>query len=46
MLDKSTGNIIYKEKTETIEMSNDGLEKTPRHLKKQVVDEQDNELER
>ena len=45
-LDKETENIVYREATESIEMENDGLDKTPRFNKKQVEEEQDNELER
>lgn len=45
-LDKETENIVYRESTESVEMENDGLDKTPRFNKKQIVDESDNELER
>lgn len=44
-LDKETENIVYKETTESIEMENDGLDKTPRYTRKQVEEEQDNEFE-
>lgn len=45
-LDKETENIVYREKTESIEMENDGLDKTPRFNKTQIEEENDNEIER
>lgn len=45
-LDKETEKIVYREATESIEMENDGLDKTPRFNKKQVEVENDDEYER
>lgn len=45
-LDKETEKIVYREATESIEMENDGLDKTPRFNKKQVEVENEDEYER
>ncbi|HCX2122115.1 TPA: hypothetical protein OZE56_003063 [Staphylococcus aureus] len=45
-LDKETEKIVYREATESIEMENDGLDRTPRFNKKQVEVENEDEYER